>query len=76
MDNTSIDGMPDDIEDVDSNSTSCPNSLSIEEEVYYTNYGLIDMCDCCQDYYPIHYYQDRKNYITFTGKQFLCQKCL
>lgn len=44
-------------------------------------YGLLDVCDLCYKNFPIHKYnpykeENIKNWIEFTGKQFLCQHCL
>lgn len=50
--------------------------LTEEEEVHYVNYSLIDLCDCCHEYFPIHNYNDGKNYLTWTGKYLYCQKCI
>ena len=51
------------------------NELTIEEEVYYVNYALIDICDLCGNYTPILNYNDGKNYLTLTGTHLYCQKC-
>lgn len=50
--------------------------LTEQEEVFYSNYGLIDKCDCCSDDIPIHNHHDGKNYLTITGNKIYCQKCL
>ncbi len=52
------------------------NELTETEEVHYSNYSLIDICDGCHDYYPIHNHHDGKNYLTWTGKQLYCLKCV
>lgn len=48
----------------------------LTEKVPYVNYSLIDVCDGCGDYFPIHNWNDGKNYLTLTGKHLYCQKCL
>ena len=50
--------------------------LSIEEEVYYGNYGLIDVCDLCNNEVAITNYHDDKNYLTLVGSKLYCQRCL
>jgi hypothetical protein len=50
--------------------------LTEEEQINYANYSLIDICDCCGDYFPIHNWNDGKNYLTLTVKHLYCQKCL
>ena len=40
------------------------------------NYGLIDVCDCCGDYFSIHNRHDGKNYLTWVEKRLYCQKCM
>jgi len=47
-----------------------------EEEVYYANYNLVDVCDLCGKYTPITNRNDGNDYLTFTGIQLLCQGCL
>lgn len=46
--------------------------LTIEEQ----EYDLIDVCDCCGEYFPITNRNDGNDYLTFNGSQLLCQKCL
>ncbi len=50
--------------------------LTETEEVHYSNYGLIDVCDCCGEYIPIHNNNDDKNYLTWCGKHLYCLKCM
>ena len=50
--------------------------LTEEEQVYYAEYALIELCDCCGKYRPVRNHNDGADYITFTGRQFLCQTCL
>ena len=49
--------------------------LTVDEEVHYANYGLVEICDVCGNYFSIRDYRDQTNFIEFNGKQFLCQKC-
>ena len=48
--------------------------LTEEEMVYYGNYSLIDLCDCCSQYFPITNYHNGDEFLMFNG-QFLCKKC-
>jgi len=50
--------------------------LTIEEQVYYGNNALIDVCDLCGKYFPITNGNDGNDYLTLIGNQLLCQKCL
>ena len=50
--------------------------LTHEEEIYYANYNLIDLCDECSDYVPITNYNDGSNYLTFIENKVVCQKCM
>ena len=50
--------------------------LTEEEQVYYANNALIDICDCCGEYFPITNHNDGDDYLTFIGNQLLCQGCL
>jgi hypothetical protein len=51
--------------------------LTFEEQVYYANNVLIDVCDCCGDYFPITNRNDGKDYLTITGNGYslICNKC-
>ena len=48
--------------------------LTFEEEVYYANHALIDICDDCGDWTPITNYHDGDNFLIFDG-WFICYKC-
>lgn len=50
--------------------------LTFEEQVYYANNALIDVCDCCGEYFPITNRNDGNDYLTLIGNQLLCQGCL
>lgn len=52
--------------------------MNEQEEVFYGNYGLIDVCDGdgCGNDTPITNYHDGGNYLTWTGKRLYCLKCL
>lgn len=50
--------------------------MNEQEEVFYGNYGLIDICDGCGNDTPITNHHDGKNYLTLTGKYLYCLKCL
>lgn len=50
--------------------------MNDEEEVFYANYGLIDICEDCGNDTPILNHHDGKNYLTWTGKHLYCLKCL
>ena len=50
--------------------------LTTEEEIYYMSYGSIDLCNCCNDYYPIYNYNEDKNYLTWDGNNLYCKKCM
>jgi hypothetical protein len=48
--------------------------LTEEEEIFYANYSLVELCDgTCHDYCPM-FMDDKKNYIIYDGK-FICLKC-
>jgi hypothetical protein len=49
--------------------------LTIEEELYYFKYALIDICDVCGEYVPITNNNDGNNYLEYNGVQLLCNKC-
>lgn len=40
------------------------------------NYGVVDFCDLCGKDTAVTHAYESKNYLTFTGRQFLCKKCL
>jgi hypothetical protein len=42
--------------------------MTEQEEIYYADYALIEICDCCGDYFSL-------SDIKFNGKQFLCNVC-
>lgn len=51
--------------------------LTPEEEVYYSNYALIDLCDECGDYFPIHNHHDNAyDFLTWANGRLYCQGCL
>lgn len=52
--------------------------LSIEDQVYYGNYGRIEVCDCCGNYQGIINYHESGNFIEIceNGCHFQCQKCI
>ena len=50
--------------------------LTIEEQIYYGNNALIDICDICHDNaVPILNDNDGRPYLEFVGTQLLCPKC-
>ena len=50
--------------------------LTIEEELYYFKYALIDECDNCHDNaVPITNRNDGEDYLEYNGVQLLCNKC-
>jgi hypothetical protein len=54
--------------------------MRAEEQIREIIYGYIQSCELCGCEYPIHKYDPyheivNDNYIEYTGKQFLCQKC-
>jgi hypothetical protein len=49
--------------------------LTEEEAIYYADYALIDTCDCCGDWFPIHNGHDGEDFLEYDGFQFLCRKC-
>ena len=50
--------------------------LTIEEQIYYANYNLLDECDNCHDNaVPIFNDNDGRPYLEFIGYQLLCPKC-
>ena len=49
--------------------------LTIQEQVYYSNYNLIDECDLCGKPFPITNRNDGNEYLEFVGTQLLCPKC-
>jgi len=57
--------------DIDNN-----NNIDSRENNNFINYSLIDTCDNCHDYFPIHNYNDGKNYLIFIGSKLYCQKCI
>jgi hypothetical protein len=50
--------------------------LTQEEELYYANHALIDLCDCCGDFVAIHNDCGGSNYLTWVDGKLYCQKCL
>jgi hypothetical protein len=52
------------------------SGLTPEEELHYASHALIDYCDGCGNYTPIHNHNDGKNFLTFVGDKLYCQKCL
>lgn len=52
------------------------NGLTLEEEIYYANYGENSMCDLCGNYVGMINWNDGDNYLEYTGTQFLCLKCI
>ena len=52
------------------------NELTEEQQIFYGNYGLIDVCDLCGNYVPIINHHDGKNYLTLVGDKLHCQECL
>lgn len=53
------------------------NKKLIEQKTdEYVNYSLIDICNVCNDYVPIHNHHDGKNYLTWVGNRLYCQKCM
>lgn len=52
--------------------------LTQEEEVYYANYALIDVCDGlgCGDYVAITNYHDGDRFLTWKDGKLYCPKCL
>jgi hypothetical protein len=51
------------------------NNLKEDKNIDYSDIGLIDICDLCNNYYSIYNEHDNGNYISYEGKQFLCIKC-
>jgi hypothetical protein len=49
--------------------------LTIEEELYYFKYALIDFCDLCGKPFPITNRNDGEDYLEYNGVQLLCNKC-
>lgn len=47
-----------------------------DKMVYYGNYGAVDFCDLCGNPTAVTHAYENENYLTYTGKQFLCKKCL
>jgi len=52
------------------------HGLTLEEELYYANHALIDICDCCGNYFSIQNHHDGSNYLTWHGSKLYCQKCI
>ena len=57
------------------NTTNENHQLTVDEEVYYANYGNIEYCDLCGNDGGIINRHDGKKYIEYNGVQFLCEKC-
>lgn len=51
------------------------HGLTFDEEIYYANHALIDICNGCGNYFPIQNHHDGSNYLTWNGSQLLCCKC-
>ena len=49
--------------------------LTEEEMVFYSNYALIDMCDCCGNYFPITNRHNGEKFLTIKDNGIYCQKC-
>jgi hypothetical protein len=51
--------------------------LTPEEEVYYANHALIDVCDgTCGDYVAITNYHDGDDFLTWFNGKLYCKTCL
>lgn len=55
-----------------------PEGLTMEEMVFYGNYGRIEECDCCHKYFPV-FNNDDDGFgfvrLDESGKYFYCCKC-
>jgi len=49
--------------------------LTIEEQVYYSTYANIEICDLCGGYYGFLNLYDGYPFIQHTDRQLLCNKC-
>lgn len=52
------------------------NGLTPEEQLHYANHALVDHCDGCGDYTPIHNHHDGSNYLTWSNGKLYCYDCL
>lgn len=50
--------------------------MNNEQNEIQINYSLLDICDLCHDYFPIHNYYDDQNYLTWNGNYLYCQTCM
>lgn len=53
------------------------NEITEEQEVFYGNYGLREICDCCGNDARIHNYGNEYEHpvILLQNTQFLCEIC-
>ncbi len=58
------------------NDNNTEIELTEEQQIFYGNYGLIDVCDCCGNYVAITNKHDGDNYLTFVDSKLYCQKCI